>query len=779
MTFPHMVRLCAFWVLFTLASTVLLFAQQQDAQVDYGVWDGFATRIETTVDDGTASDDVLLALRADVVGWRQSFQAVVNGDMSRINSLRDQITALGPAPAEGEAEQAEIAAKRAELTEALDRLLAPLRTAEAALSRADGIVGQIDGLLRARQADQLLNMGPWPLNPVHWPVATNELSSAFSVLRQGVRRALQNPFRIQAAQNNLPLVIGLIIVGLVLLFEGRRRTEALALRLSKSQLRGPRPGFLGFLVSLGQILVPMLGIIILVWAVEATELYGLAARHILNTLPEITFVILISLWLGGRIFAATPEIETPIGLPAEQKREGRIYTAALGVIYAAVIFFNHLGDYFKFSPEASATISFPFIIVSAIMLFRLGQLLGKNDADAATLSSDSDYRNDVIRALGRAAIVVALIAPVLAALGYRAAATNLIYPTLMTLALFGFLALLQEAIRDAYAFVARTDGARDGLIPALIGFALLLGSVPLLALIWGARSTDLTEYYETARAGFQIGDTTISPGSLLTLLIVFLIGYFLTRALQRGLKTSVLPKTNLDAGGQVAVVSGLGYVGFFLAALVAITSAGIDLSNIAIVAGALSVGIGFGLQNIVSNFVSGIILLIERPIAEGDWIEVNGNMGYVRDISVRSTRIETFDRSDVIVPNADLVSGTVTNYTRGNTVGRLIVPVGVAYGTDTRKVETILREIAEAQPMVLMNPPPSVQFVGLGASSLDFEIRAILRDVNWILNVKTNILHQVVERFTAEGIEIPFAQTDLWLRNPETLAGPSTKGEPK
>ena len=284
------------------------------------------------------------------------------------------------------------------------------------------------------------------------------------------------------------------------------------------------------------------------------------------------------------------------------------------------------------------------------------------------------------------------------------------------------------------------------------------------------RTSELTELWSTFKSGVTLGEVQLSPGVVLQLIVVFVIGLLMTRLIQRTLKNRILAKTKIDAGGQNAIVSGIGYFGIFLAAVVAITSAGLDLSSLAIVAGALSVGIGFGLQNIVSNFVSGIILLIERPISVGDWIEVGGNMGIVKKISVRSTSIQTFDRTDVIVPNADLVSGTVTNYTHGSSVGRLLCLSAWPMATTRVRLNSFCCRLHKSILWCLKDPAPSVVFQGFGADSLNFEIRALLGDINFGLTVRSELNHQIYEVLTAHGIEIPFGQRDIWIRNPEALA---------
>ena len=311
-----------------------------------------------------------------------------------------------------------------------------------------------------------------------------------------------------------------------------------------------------------------------------------------------------------------------------------------------------------------------------------------------------------------------------------------------------------------------------GLLP-WFGFALLLPE------FWGYTARSWAWWREVLVSGFEIGSVHIVPMRLLTAIVVFAAAMAVVGWLRREALPRLVERTGLDRGAREATVTISGYIGVLLAAILALSLAGFDFTNIAIVAGALSVGIGFGLQNIVNNFVSGIILLFERPIRTNDWVIVGGTEGYVRRISIRSTLIETFDRADVIVPNSDLIAGQVTNMTLRDPWGRLVLPIGVAYGSDCERVRECLLAVAEAHPLVLKShhrvSRPKVLFRGFGESSLDFELRCFVSDVDKRLDVLSDLNFAIDKAFREAGIEIPFPQRDLHLRTVPEGCGSNQK----
>lgn len=746
------------------------YSQEQDANTpDYVAWENTAARAEKAIEAGRASSMALEELRNQLADWRQQFGDARSTNTQAISTVRSQLQALGPVPEDG-TESADVAAQREALNSKLAQLEAPIKIADLAYSRAEGLIKGIDQIIRERQTQEFLELGPSPLKPAHWKDGVESLFRTVDLIRGEFVAAWGNPVQKRDAQNDLPIFLLLVAVGLVLVLRGRRWSHRLMQWVLRDEANAAR-WIVSFVISIGTLVLPYLGTVALVMAVYTTGLVGIRSDLFLQELFPSVFVFLLARWLATRVFPRHETRRPPLNLSEGARYAGRWYGASLGITTGFYLLLQNLAELGGWSDAATNVVLFPVLIIGAFLLHRLSNLLALHGQACALSSGEEEtFRNKCSRFLAMALKLLAFVAPVIAAVGYFKAAEALLLPSLMSLLVLAALLVIQRVVTEVYVLVSgdREDAA-DSLIPVLAGFILVSLSLPIFALIWGARVADLSELWTRFTEGVYVGETRISPAIFLTLAMVFVIGYIITRLVQGALKNSVLPKTKLDKGGRNAIVSGVGYIGIFLAAVIAITSAGIDLSSIALVAGALSVGIGFGLQTIVSNFVSGIILLIERPISEGDWIEVGGLHGTVRNISVRSTRIETFDRSDVIIPNSDLISGTVTNYTRGNTVGRVIVPVGVAYGTDTHKVEKILMEIAEAHPMVLANPAPYVVFQNFGASSLDFEIRAILRDVNWILNVKSDFNHEIARRFAQEGIEVPFAQRDIWIRNPEAL----------
>jgi small-conductance mechanosensitive channel len=299
-------------------------------------------------------------------------------------------------------------------------------------------------------------------------------------------------------------------------------------------------------------------------------------------------------------------------------------------------------------------------------------------------------------------------------------------------------------------------------------FAVLLLSVPLILLQWGYRWPDIYDWYSQLFFGFHIGNTQVSFAVLLASLIVFGLAYAAARLFQSWLDTRVLKPAGISGGLRDSIRIGVGYAGIVIAALAAFSYAGFNLSNLAILAGAFSVGIGFGLQSVVNNFVSGLILLAERPIKVGDLVVVGGEEGYVRKISVRSTEVETSERARVLIPNSYFITEKVKNWTLRDNTRRIVIPVNVGYGCDPRKVRATLLKVARDNPDVMATPAASVDFE-FGADTLNFKLYAFVDDLNKYGNTSTDLRIAILDAFTEAGIAMPFRQTDAMPQNMDWL----------
>lgn len=303
-----------------------------------------------------------------------------------------------------------------------------------------------------------------------------------------------------------------------------------------------------------------------------------------------------------------------------------------------------------------------------------------------------------------------------------------------------------------------------GIVAGLFIYAFALATgVPLILMSWGFQPGDIRLWVYQLFTEISVGTIRISIFGILGGVLLFVIGLVLTRWFQKWLDGNVMARSQVDGGVRNSVRTGIGYLGTGIAGIVGISAAGIDLSSLALVAGALSLGIGFGLQNIVSNFVSGLILLVERPFKVGDYVITGANEGIVQRISVRATEIETFRRQTIIVPNSELINAPLGNWTHRNRVQRSEIPVSVAYESDPEEVIALLLDVVSKEPDILKNPEPHVEFLRFAASSLDFELRFHLADFTKGLEVRNRVRIEIVRRFRASGIVMPFPQQDVTL----------------
>ena len=307
---------------------------------------------------------------------------------------------------------------------------------------------------------------------------------------------------------------------------------------------------------------------------------------------------------------------------------------------------------------------------------------------------------------------------------------------------------------------------------------LIWGAAPLLILQWWGLGQTSRELLDKAlRAGVPVGEVQIVPAKILFGIMMVALLITLIRTFTARLEHGVLARTPMDPAVRESVATLIGYVAIAIAVVFALNVAGVDLSKMAFIVGALGVGIGFGLQNIVNNFVSGLIILFERPIRTGDYITIGGNEGFVRKIRIRATEMETLDHQHLIIPNSLYISEPVTNWSLRDPYLRITVPVGVAYGSDTELVKRLLLQVAHQHPLVLgpeqtEAPAPVVQFSSFGDNSLNFELKIYVREVAKRYMVRSDINFAIDAAFREHQVNIPFPQRELWFRNELPLQKP-------
>jgi small-conductance mechanosensitive channel len=775
------------WLILAVGVGLPAVAQASDplGQEDlFATWARTAERAQAALRSDRASTSYLERLRDRLAEERSAASTLSQASDVTLRALQAEVDALGPAPPEGVEESASLAAQRDRLSERIAEANAPLITANGAFQRADVLIKELDRRIRDRQTADLLTRYPSPVFLHHWPESLAELSQWAGSLSAETVDRFADPGRRDTLSDGVPIAAALGVAGLLLLAYGLpaalRRLEILRSSTPEA-VRQIWPTFAGGVL---RGVVPAVAAIcfILAWRTIAPASEGL--RFLDGAGAEIAIDLILAYWLAHLVFSPTYPPHRLLGIDDRAATRGCQIVIGIGVISALEIVLDRLDRHGQLSPDALALLATPFMVAGGALFWWLAGVLRPQEAAPAGESAELAEPNDAVGevsvgaqflAFVRAGLkVLGVLIPLAALVGYVRLSRDAFDAAVQTIALLTIaLVLFHVIIGLASLVMGRLTGdpaERKSLLPILVATVLGMALLPLLALVWGARATDIAEIWRLLSDGIQLGDTRISVDGFLTLILIFAVGLVATRWLQTALRTTVLPRTRLNIGARNAVSTAVGYIGITLAAVIAISSAGVDLSSLAIVAGALSVGIGFGMQTIVSNFVSGIILLIERPIKHGDWIEVSGFSGYVRKISVRSTRIETFDRHDVIIPNADLIANAVKNMTLTSASGRVIVPVMVAYGSDLERTKDIMLTASRNHGQVLRYPAPQILFMEMGDSGLVLELRGFLKDNNNVLSVRSDLMFEIYTNLQHAGIEIPFPQRDIHIRS----APPST-----
>jgi len=783
------------WIVLLLVPLALLAFTAQgstqegaDARLDAAA--ATLDQIDAALQRDSLDTSTLTNLRDQTEGLRDVITDVIAKAQPVLQASDQRLQQLGAPPAAGAApEAAETAQARADEAKRRQPAEDTVKRARLLQVRADQAAERIATVEREQFAGRIMQYSRSVLAPSLWIDVAQHLPNQFSALRilLGDWGGLVAQ-RIDAARA-VVLAIALI-AAFIVAWPLRRRLHRLGRafmveQVPASRLRRSANAVLTVLILT---VCPSVAALLVYLGLSFTDLMAPSTDVFLRGVVwSIVFVFLVKGLSRGLLSPNRPGWRL-LSLSDAAVQRVRHYPTTIAVVVMVGAMLAALNG--SLGADLSVVIVTDAVAAIAIAItFGLALRAARDAQDEEDRADDGGNPSEAGRSVFGLALValwIAIVVVLLAAVaGYVAFALflahQMVWLSLLAAVIYLLLAVIDDVFTFGFAqtsalgrFARHTVGLRSRsieqigiVLSGILRIGLIIAGVMLAVAPWGIGTGDVRLWIRNAGSGFSIGGLTLAPGAIASALVVIAIGVVATRAVQRWLESSFLPHTQLDSGLRNSIRTGFGYAGLIVTAALTLSTLGLGLDRLAIVAGALSVGIGFGLQSIVNNFVSGLILLAERPIRVGDLVMVGTDQGEVRKISVRSTEIELFDRSTLIVPNSELITQKVKNLTHNNPIGRIQIDASVGYGSDPEEARKILLECAKEHPLVLKRPEPSVNISSFGEFGVAMSLFCFVESPRKVAGPKTEIQVAILKRFRLQGVELPYPQHAFRLDNPD------------
>ncbi len=743
--------------------------------------------------------ETLAMLSENASQARRDAEALEKALQPQLVRLDEQLAQLGT-PAEGTAEPPELAAQRRTITKQRDGLAASVAQAKTSAVRAQQLATDIDQQRAAQRTEELGQKVASPLSPALWSKVAERLPIDIARVAPLAKQGRDTLIAALRANGWGTPLLGLA-AALVMMFPLRLWLRRLGRRFAASE-RAPdgrlrRSGLAMWLLLVGTLL-PGYAVVVFIASLNAIGAIAPRLQNVADGVEQATFAAAFIAALSACLLVPKRpswrllNLDDTAALKLRKYAWGAAALAWLSTVLVAIDQATRTSDVTTVALDGVIALTYLGLIMA--MLVTLARLHRRQTAEAeAKLEAQADgltvstpvRRSSwlvLARVAGNIAVVAAIIATLLGYVNFaKFVNQQLIGGSIVVLAatlLFKFVDDLSTWMLNADSKVGQTILLSTGLsvsrleqagvlLSAMLRTLVVLVALLALAAPFGNVGT-IVERIASLSNGIEINkDLTLQPGRIVTGVLVLLVGMGLTQLLQRWLTDTYLPKTELDLGARNSISTIAGYVGIILVGLWALTAMGLNLKNLALLVSALSVGIGFGLQAIIQNFVSGLILLAERPVKIGDWVKLGDQEGDIRRINVRSTEIQVGDRSTLIVPNSELITKTIRNMTMGNNQGRIQIQFAVPPSTDVGNLRQALLDAYTAHTSVLKQPAPTVYIDSIAGGQITINSFAYVASPRQVYATRSDLYFSLLQILAERNIPLS-TPTDIHItRDPQ------------